>query len=160
MNAIPTCAGDFDFLIGQWRVAHRRLNERLADCAEWTKFGGAMTTCKILGGQGNLDDTTIHFPDGLYRAAAIRAYDPDKAFWSIWWLDGRHPGTIDTPMVGRFEHGVGTFYAGEIFAGRPIRVRFMWTMPALDSPHWEQAFSVDGGATWETNWVMDFSRAA
>jgi hypothetical protein len=27
------------------------------------------------------------------------------------------------------------------------------------TPRWEQAFSEDGGETWETNWVMDFARA-
>jgi NIPSNAP len=26
------------------------------------------------------------------------------------------------------------------------------------TPRWEQAFSVDGGKTWETNWIMDFTR--
>ena len=25
------------------------------------------------------------------------------------------------------------------------------------TPRWEQAFSDDGGLTWETNWVMEFT---
>jgi hypothetical protein len=29
-----------------------------------------------------------------------------------------------------------------------------------DAARWEQAFSDDGGATWETNWTMDFARVA
>jgi hypothetical protein len=72
--------------------------------------------------------------------------------------NGRHPGTLDTPMVGRFENAVGTFYANDTLAGRPIRVRFLWTLPKPDMPRWEQAFSADAGATWETNWVMEFTR--
>jgi hypothetical protein len=80
--------------------------------------------------------------------------------WSIWWLDGRNPGSIDTPVVGRFENGVGAFLADETFAGKPIRVRFFWTVSRPDRPRWEQAFSTDAGATWETNWIMDFTRLA
>ena len=26
------------------------------------------------------------------------------------------------------------------------------------TPRWEQAFSADGGKTWETNWVMEMTR--
>ena len=39
----------------------------------------------------------------------------------------------------------------------PIRVRFIWSGVTTPTPRWEQAFSDDGGETWETNWVMDFT---
>jgi hypothetical protein len=74
------------------------------------------------------------------------------------WPAAASPGLIDVPVVGAFERGVGTFYADERFAGRPIRVRFRWTDTATPNPKWEQAFSPDGGASWETNWRMVFSR--
>ena len=92
------------------------------------------------------------------RQITLRSYDPKAGQWSIWWLDGRYPATLDTPMVGRFENGVGTFYANDTLAGRPIRVRFLWTLPKPGMPRWEQAFSADAGASWETNWVMEFTR--
>lgn len=151
-------AGDFDFFIGNWRVAHRRLRERLAGCREWDEFGGTTVTQKILGGLGNIDDNFLDLPGGAYRAVTLRSFNPRTGQWSIWWLDGRNPGTLDTPMVGSFENGVGTFYADDRFGGKPIRVRFLWTLPANDRPRWEQAFSIDAGITWETNWLMDFSR--
>lgn len=151
-------AGDFDFFIGRWRVHHRRLNERLAGCRDWTEFAGSCETRKILGGLGNLDDNVLELPGDPYRAVTLRSYDPKSGQWSIWWLDGRHPASLDTPMVGRFENGVGTFYANDSIRGRPIRVRFLWTLPSADHPRWEQAFSADGGASWETNWIMSFTR--
>jgi hypothetical protein len=89
---------------------------------------------------------------------ALRAYDPEKKQWYIWWLDGRSPGQIDVPAVGRFENGVGTFYADDTFKGKPIRVRYLWTGVTSNTPHWEQAFSVDAGQTWETNWIWDFTK--
>jgi hypothetical protein len=151
-------AGDFDYFIGRWRVTHRRLRERLAGCHDWDEFGGTTITQKILGGLGNVDDNFLDLPGGAYCAVTLRSYDPQTKQWSIWWLDGRNPGTLDTPVVGSFRDGVGTFYADDRFAGKPIRIRFLWTMPAKDRPRWEQAFSIDTGITWETNWYMDFSR--
>ena len=42
--------------------------------------------------------------------------------------------------------------------GKPIKVRFTWSRITASSAHWEQAFSPDGGTTWETNWRMDLAR--
>ncbi|MFZ6657960.1 DUF1579 domain-containing protein [Undibacterium sp. TJN19] len=155
-----TGAGDFDFFMGNWDVTHQRLKERLANCQEWITFKGTTAVEKILNGFGNIDDNLLHFPDGAYRAATLRSFDASAGLWSIWWLDGRYPGNLDTPMRGSFNDGVGSFYAEDVFAGKAIRVRFLWTMPATDRPRWEQAFSTDGGASWETNWIMDFKRGA
>jgi hypothetical protein len=38
-------------------------------------------------------------------------------------------------------------------------VRSLWTKTETLAPRWEQAASVDGGKSWETNWVADFTRA-
>jgi hypothetical protein len=149
---------DFDFFMGNWRVHHRRLRERLANSHEWVEFEGTATAQKILGGFGNIDDHVLDLPAGAYRAATLRAYDPKTKQWSIWWLDSRNPGHLDPPVVGRFENGMGEFFTDDEFNGKPIRVRFLWMGVTSNTPHWEQAFSVDGGKTWETNWSMDFRR--
>ncbi|HJV70959.1 DUF1579 domain-containing protein [Ideonella sp.] len=151
---------DFDFIFGHWRVHHRRLRERLAGCTEWEVFDGVSIAQPLLGGQGTLDDNIINLPQGSYRAATMRAFDPATRQWSIWWLDGRYPRQVDVPMVGRFEGGEGVFYADETLRGMAIKVRFLWLRTATPSPRWEQAFSPDGGKTWETNWEMDFERLA
>ena len=150
-----TGVNEFDFLIGSWRVHHRRLKERLAGNHEWIEFEGTCVMQKILGGAGNMDENFLDFPDGAYRAVALRTYDVPKKQWSIWWIDGRSPSHLDPPVVGGFKNGVGTFYATDIFKGKPIRIRFLWTN-LTTKPHWEQAFSEDGGKTWETNWIMEF----
>jgi hypothetical protein len=38
-------------------------------------------------------------------------------------------------------------------------VRFVWSQIYTPEPRWEQAFSADGGQTWETNWIMEFAPA-
>ena len=147
---------DFDFLVGHWVVHHRRLKERLAGCAEWDVFDGTCTMRPILDGQANVDDNVLALPSGPYRASSIRAYDPATRRWSIWWLDSRHPHDLGIPVVGAFTDGTGTFFADDTLNGTPIRVRFLWTDITAASARWQQAFSADGGATWETNWIMDF----
>lgn len=157
--ALPGSAPtDFDFVIGAWTVKHRRLDERLANCTDWTEFDGEMSTHRILGGFGNLEDNLLKFPDGEFRAAALRSFDPATETWSIWWLDGRCPGRLDVPVIGAFKNGIGTFYAEDQFAGAQIRIRFLWYCIDANRLRWEQAFSADRGASWETNWTMDFSR--
>ncbi len=154
-----TINADFAFIMGHWQVRHRRLLQRLAGCTEWQTFGGTSDVQPILGGLGTFDDNLIELPAGPYRASTLRCYDAPARQWLIWWLDPRQPGHLDPPMRGRFEAGAGLFFADDTFEGRPIRVRFIWSRTDTATPRWEQAFSADGGQTWETNWEMDFSRA-
>ena len=150
----------FDLRVGTWKVHHRRLRERLAGSTQWVEFDGVQTWWPVLDGQGNVDDNVFPMPDGDYRGATLRAYDPASGQWAIWWLDGRDPtANLDPPMKGRFVDGVGTFYGADTLRGKPVRVRFIWSGITASSAHWEQAFSADGGKTWETNWVSDFTKA-
>ena len=155
----PDHCPDFDFQQGYWRVQHRRLKARLAGCTEWETFDGTSEQRPLLGGNGNVEDNLLHLPGGDYRAVALRSYDPASASWAIWWLDARHPHAIDVPVIGRFEDGVGRFYADDTHEGRPVRLRFLWLATDSATPRWEQALSADGGESWETNWTMDFARA-
>jgi hypothetical protein len=145
-------------MIGDWRVRHSRLKVRLANCTDWEEFEGLSSTSRILGGYGNLEDNLLQFPDGAFRAVAMRSYCPTSKTWSIWWLDGRNPTHLDTPMVGRFENHIGVFFADDVLDGKPIKVRFTWSCIPGENPRWEQAFSSDSGETWETNWRMEFLR--
>ena len=89
----------------------------------------------------------------------LRSFDPALGTWAIWWLDGRFPHALDVPLIGGFAGGVGSFYCDDLLRDRPIKVRFLWLRTDTATPRWEQAMSDDDGATWETNWTMDFRRA-
>jgi hypothetical protein len=160
---------DFDFLVGDWRVRHRRLRHRLVGCEQWDAFEGTANHRQQLGGQGNIEEHVLALPEGTGHALAIRAFDPSTALWSIWWLDARAPDRIGPPIVGRFDAGIGLFFGEDIHESvdegirmrTPVRVRFTWRLPHdAEPPRWEQAFSADGGRTWETNWMMEFVRTA
>jgi hypothetical protein len=153
-------ARDWDWLVGRWSVSHSRLKARLAGDTEWEAFAGTCANWPLLGGRGNVDDNLLHLPAGPYRGVGLRAFDAATRQWSIWWLDSRNAGKIDPPVRGGFADGVGVFVGDDTFNGRPIKVRFRWSKITPTSAHWDQAFSPNAGATWETNWRMDFTRLA
>ncbi len=99
----------------------------------------------ILNGAGNED------------SMFVRVFNPTPAHWAIYSADTRH-GVLHAPVVGSFAGDQGVFEGTDTFEDRPICVRCVWSRITTVSPRWEQAFSEDGGKTWETNWVMDFTR--
>lgn len=151
--------GDWDWLTGRWNVRHRKLKDRLVGSSEWITFDGTSANWPLLGGAANVEDNRFDTPGETYRGVAQRTLDPGTGLWSIWWLDSRFPGQFDTPVRGGFDQGVGTFFARDEWQGKPVTVRFQWSGIKEDAPVWEQAFSTDGGVTWEVNWVMHFTRA-
>jgi len=150
---------DWNWLIGSWSVRHRRLRDRLAGNTQWDEFSGTCTNWTLMGGRGNVDDNVLDLPSGRYRGVGVRAFDVQTRQWAIWWIDSRKPG-IDPPVRGGFADGVGAFIGDDTWKGKPVKVRFRWTQITPTSAHWDQASSADGGATWETNWHMDFTRTA
>jgi hypothetical protein len=158
--AVTDHSHDFDFLVGKWRVHHWRLKERLANSHDWIEFEGTSQLWLTLNGHGTVDDNYIGLPSGPYRAMGFRCYDPKTQMWRIWWLDERDPvNTVASPPVmGNITDGAGVFESPDTFNGKPIVVRYTWSKITHNSAHWEQAFSPDGGKTWETNWRMDLTR--
>ncbi len=157
MTSQTSAPADFDFLVGQWHVHHRKLKHRLVGSQYWIEFDGTTVLKTLLGGLGNMDENVLRDPSGSYRALTFRLFSPETRQWSIWWVDGRRLA-LDPPVHGGFEGDVGLFYGDDVFGGHPIKVRFVWTKVDADQARWEQAFSADDGKTWETNWTMAFSR--
>ena len=148
---------DFDFWIGSWKVRNRRLVERLAGSDEWEEFDAEVVARFLMDGLGNEDEfRTDH--DGGFIGMSFRFFDPVEKRWSIYWADSRRSGVLDPPVFGTFEGDIGIFEGEDLFDGRPILVRFTWSGITTPTPRWEQAFSADGGETWEKNWDMDFTR--
>jgi hypothetical protein len=152
-------ARDFDFWMGTWHVRGRRLRKRLAGCTDWEPIEATSVAWPLLDGLGNVDEFRTDFGGG-FVGMSLRIFDPASRRWSIYWADSRFPGPLEQPVVGAFEGNVGFFECDDTFEGRPIRVRYTWSRVDTGAPRWEQAFSEDGGETWETNWINDFTRAA
>ena len=159
---------DFDFLYGKWKMPNHRLVKRLAHSHEWEDFMSYDECQPLPGGIGNQDFfKTDHWKD--FVGVTTRTYDPKTGLWRLYWVDNRFSGgVIEPPVVGKFVGNVGVFEGRDTFDGKPIIVRFTWTVHPQGSKavaDWSQAFSADGGKTWETNWTneiipMDDAEAA
>ncbi len=158
MPIMESAPGDFDFYMGSWKVRNRRLREPLTGSTSWYEFDATVVARPIWGGQANMDEFEGVSPSGPIQGLTLRLWDPKAKQWSIYWAN-RANGTLDKPMIGEFKDGRGEFYDQEAFQGRAIYVRFVWSDITPNSFRWEQDFSADGGKTWETNWIMEFTRA-
>ncbi len=151
---------DFDFFLGSWNVRHRRLKQRLAGNHDWEEFDGSTHCQALLGGIVNLNESVSHRAGKSYRGMGLRAFDAKSGSWADWYLNASDPTSLGVPGIGRFANGIGTFLSDEMFEGKPVKVRGIFTPITSTSAQWEQAFSPDGGKTWETNWVMRYTRTA
>lgn len=149
--------GDFDFLVGTWDIDNRTLVRRLAGSDEWREFRSTSRCWRMFDGDANVDEFVL--PDGV-RGMTTRLRDPRTGVWSLHWSSNRASG-FEPPVFGWFARdGVGTFLGDDHHGERPIRVRYVWSRVTPTSCRWEQAWSLDGELTWETNWIMDFTRVS
>jgi len=146
---------DFDFLVGKWKMHHRRLNKRFENCKDWTEFESTDSNYKILSGTADMDVlSTTQMPgtEGkLFEGATLRLFDPKTRLWRLYWV-ASNVGVLDPPVVGSFENNVGHFFAKDVFNGKNIIMVFRWDVRDKEHPVWSQAFSADNGKTWEWNW--------
>ena len=147
---------DFDFQRGEWQVRHR-VTRSSQDA--WIEFGGTCRNRRLIDGSANVEEHTFVQSAGVTHGIALRAYDSKAGTWAIWWVDSRNPTTLDPPVAGGFENGVGTFIGPDVNRGQPVLCRYRWYDITANTATWDQALSPDNGATWETNWVMHFTRA-
>ena len=151
---------DFDSLVGSWKFHLKRLKQRLAGSTEWVELDGTVVCRKVLDGRAEVEEMNVESADKHMhiQGLAVRLYNPESHQWTIYWANGADGVLEQNPMVGQFSNGRGEFYNQQIFEGRAIYARFVWSDVTTNTPHFEQAFSADGGKTWETNWITDQTR--
>ena len=106
----------------------------------------------FLGGRANLVELSIEGPAGRIEGVSLRLFHPETGDWSLHYASAAD-GDLTPELVGRFANGRGEFFGDDTLGGRPIRVRFVITQPSRETARFEQAFSEDGGKSWEVNWI-------
>jgi hypothetical protein len=153
---------DFDFLVGRWHIANRRLRQRGVGSDEWIEFEARTQAWSHLGGLVSVDDNL--FADLGAGGLSFRTLDITAQRWNIYWVSSRD-GRLCPPVTGGWNGDRGEFHGVDEDDGHPVRVRFLWERLGPDRARWSQDFArigADGAADgpWETNWVMEFSRRA
>jgi hypothetical protein len=150
---------DFDFEIGTWKTHLKRLLHPLSGSTTWVEYDGTTTDRKVWDGRANLLELEVEGPKGHIEALSLRLYNPDSHQWSLNFANSTG-GALGIPAIGEFKDGRGEFVDQETLGPRAILVRFVITRVSPTSVHFEQAFSDDGGKTWELNWIADDSLVA
>ena len=148
---------DFDFEIGTWKTHLRRLLKPLTGSTTWAEYDGTTVVRKVWNGRANLVELEVDGPTGHIEALSLRLYNPQSRQWSLNFANSA-AGTMAVPTIGEFRNGRGEFYDQETLSGRAILVRFLILPVSADTIRFEQAYSDDGGKTWELNWVAVDSR--
>jgi hypothetical protein len=141
---------DFDWEIGEWTTRLSRLQRPLTGSSTWVEYQGVTVVRPVLNGSANLVELKVEGPAGRIEGLSLRLYDPDARQWSLNFAGG---GVLTPPVYGQFRDGRGVFYGQDTLGGRAILVRFIISDVTPSSARFEQAFSDDGGAHWEVNWI-------
>jgi hypothetical protein len=150
---------DFDFEIGKWKTHLRRLLHPLAGSTTWVEYEGTTVVRKVWDGRANLVELDVNGPAGHIEALSLRLYNPESRQWSLNFANSKG-GTLGQPTIGEFKNGRGEFFDQETYNGRAILVRFVIFDITPNSCRFEQAFSDDGGKSWEVNWIATDTRVA
>jgi len=150
-------SNDFDFELGTWKIHLKKLLHPLTGSKEWVEFDGTSVTRKVWDSGPQIERFETGGAIGHLEGLTLRVYRPEAHQWYLYWANGKD-GVLGTPTIGEFKNGVGEFYDQELYNGRAILLRFIWSKTTTNSPHFEQSFSDDGGKTWEVNWITDQTR--
>jgi hypothetical protein len=150
-------SGDFDFDIGEWTTHLERLKHPLSGSSEWVEYNGTSRVRSLLGGRANVVELEVTGASGRIEGLSLRLYEPEARQWTLNFANVTD-GHLTSPMIGDFQDGRGQFYGQDTFNGRAILVRFIVSSVTTRSWRFEQAFSGDGGRTWETNWIATDTR--
>src|ERR1700733_8623468 len=148
---------DFDFEFGTWKTELTRLLHPLSDSHTWVKYEGTIVVHKVWNGRANLVELEADGSAGHFEGLSLRLYNPQSHQWSLNFASSR-AGTFSQPTIGEFKNGRGEFFDQETFNSRAILVRFVISDITPNSCRFEQAFSADGGKTWEVNWIAKDTR--
>ena len=148
---------DFDFHLGKWRTRLKRLQKPLTGSKDWVEYEGTTLVRPVWDGAANLVELDVAGPAGRIEGLSLRLYNPQSRQWALHFASFA-TGEMSPPTIGEFKDGRGEFYSQETLNGRAILVRFVISNLSADSIHFEQAFSGDGGRTWEVNWIATDTR--
>jgi hypothetical protein len=145
---------DFDFELGTWATDVRVLRNPLTGAPpEWASYRGTSVVRPIMDRRANLVEFSVAGAAGRIEGVSLRLYNPQTRQWSLNFA-GLRDGMLTAPVYGAFDPGGrGTFHGQDMIDGRAALVRFVITRASAKEARFEQAYSVDGGKSWEINWI-------
>lgn len=142
----------FDFWVGQWDV---NLRIQQADKSWKDSVQAEARIYSILDGRAVLELWNSEPIVGY----SLRYYDAARDKWVLWlnWPGRNQAGS--SSLEGQFRHGRGEFFQTEKTPDGTTRLaRYSFSDVSPSSLRWDDAYTTDGGKTWSSNWLMEFTR--
>ena len=132
-----------DFWLGTWDVS-------------WEGGGHGTNTIRRI-----LDDRVIEETfdgrdsDSVLLGRSLSVLDARDGRWRQTWVDstGAYIDLVAVELDGRI-----AFQRDTVIDGAPIVQRMAWLDVTPDAMRWQWQRSLDGGATWEVAWEIDYRR--
>jgi hypothetical protein len=148
---------DFDFNFGVWKTQIKRMIDPLSGSSESMELHGTVTVRKVWGGRAQLEEIEADGPKGHWEGLTLFLYDPKAQQWSQTFAASA-AGTFSPGLIGSFKDGVGELFSQDTFNDRAIIVRGRWSGITLNSHHFEEDYSDDGGTTWHPAFSASLTR--
>ena len=145
---------DFDWEIGIWTTKVKVRRNPLSGAApDWAEYEGTSVVKPLMQGRANFVELSVGGARGRIEGGSLRLYNPKARQWNVNFASLGN-GLLTPPVFGSFDsRGRGLFYGQDTLDGRAILVRFIITQVSPREARFEQAFSTDGGQSWEDNWI-------
>lgn len=123
------------------------------------QFDGTSVTRKVWGGNAWIEEFETSGPSGKVEGLTLRLYPPQAHQWRLYWASSKD-GLLGQPTVGEFKEGAGNFTIRKTTTAGRFWCATSGQKSRRTPAHFEQSFSIDGGKTWEVNWITDQVRVA
>jgi hypothetical protein len=150
--AEPPQVHAFDYQFGSWNV-HIRARQGNT----WTTYTGTHVVTPIWNGTSNYGVLEVSGPAGHIEGMQLRLYNPQTQQWTLWFAPSR-TGQIGEPSRGGFHNGRGVFLARSTENGASILERSVTSEIHHNSYRDEIFVSSDGGRTWRSTWIAEYTR--
>lgn len=150
-------ARQFDFWIGEWDVVNRN---RQPESRRWYETGRSTDRVyTVVDGCGIVEHWRGNALGQFIVGFSVRAWNPASSTWEmalLWPTSGRPAwGGLE----GVFRHGRGSFLTdGVTPEGDTVLTRFTFSDITPGTLRWQNGSSRDGGITWSSTWIMEFTR--
>jgi hypothetical protein len=142
-------ARDFDFNLGTWHTEITRYPDPFASRPATVHLAGTVTVRPVWDGRALLEEIEAEGPNGRWEALTLFLYNPAARQWSQYFANAKEGRFTSAPLIGAFKDGVGELYAQDVFEGRTILVRGVWSDIRPDSHTYRESYSSDGGRSWK-----------
>jgi hypothetical protein len=153
-------ARDFAFEQGTWSMQRRRLEDPFA-ANKWKESSGSRHIVQpVWAGRAALGELVVSpGPPATYAGSLLRTFDPTTKLWKLYWID-LATTRVSAPMTGAFTGGRGEFYGQLDLGDVTALARLVYSDISPTSFRTEQAWSLDGGATWTVYATDTFTRTS